>query len=161
VVANFSVLVRKRFLNGSNPTGSLLKIIFCFQGVLFALSLVAIDVWGAARGDIWTQPKVLVVGAIAAFNAIYLLFHARFGSRFPKLDRHWQLHIGCWLSFLVIGLISTVNSPFPMRSLWGQATMGDGLAYWVLIAIFTLSNAGIVAIESRIFRYQLYGLLAG
>ncbi|MEO0949448.1 MAG: O-antigen ligase family protein [Cyanobacteria bacterium J06641_5] len=139
----------------------LLRIGFCFQSFLFILSLMAINAWGSTRGEIWTQPKLLAVSAIAAFNVIYLLFYIRSGLHFPRIDRHWRLQIGCWLAFLSIGLISTLNSPFPIRSLWGQATMGDGLVYWGLMAIFTLSNAGLLAIEPRFFRYQLYGLLAG
>ena len=143
--------------------GIFLKVAFWGQSFLFALSLVAIDVWGSARGAIWTRPKLIVVGAIAAFNLIYLLWRDRLGPKlpFPKLDFHWKLHIGCWLAFLSIGLISTLSSPFPMRSLWGQATMGDGLAYWALIAVFALSNAWLVMAEPSAFRYQLYGLLGG
>ncbi|WP_334739960.1 hypothetical protein [Nostoc sp.] len=37
-------------------------------------------------------------------------------------------------------MISTLTSPEPWRSLFGQEQMGDGLLYWLLIAIFTLSN---------------------
>lgn len=146
-----------------SPTSTRPNVTLSGQSLLFVLSVVAIDSWGATRGEIWTQPKFVAVASIAIFNAIYLLWRYRLGPQLPS-DRpsfQWKLQLGLWTAFLAIGLIATLHSPFPARSLWGQATMGDGLVYWVAIAVFTLSNAWLIALKPQAFRYQLYGLLAG
>ncbi|WP_407883977.1 hypothetical protein [Scytonema sp. NUACC26] len=66
-----------------------------------------------------------------------------------------------WEIFLGVGLISTLTSPFPLRSLLGQEQMGDGLLYWVLIAIFTLSNTLLLRLHPELGRSQLQGLVIG
>ncbi|WP_243146902.1 hypothetical protein [Scytonema sp. UIC 10036] len=39
--------------------------------------------------------------------------------------------------------------------------MGDGLLYWILIAIFTLSNTLLLRLHSELARSQLQGLVIG
>lgn len=39
--------------------------------------------------------------------------------------------------------------------------MGDGLLYWLLIAIFTLSNNLLLKLHPELFRSQLQGLIIG
>ena len=63
--------------------------------------------------------------------------------------------------FLGIGLITTFASPFPWRSLFGQEQMGDGWLYWLLIAIFTLSNNLLLRLHPELARPQLIGLVIG
>ncbi|WP_407884996.1 hypothetical protein [Scytonema sp. NUACC26] len=48
-----------------------------------------------------------------------------------------------------------------MRSLLGQEQMGDGLLYWILIAIFTLSNTLLLRLHPELARSQLQGLVIG
>lgn len=66
-----------------------------------------------------------------------------------------------WQIFLGIALISTIQSPFPLRSLLGQEQMGDGLLYWLLIAIFSLSNNLLIKQHPELARSQLQGLVIG
>ncbi|AFY41642.1 O-antigen ligase [Nostoc sp. PCC 7107] len=66
-----------------------------------------------------------------------------------------------WEIFLGVGLIATLASPFPWRSLFGQEQMGDGLLYWLLIAIFALSNNLLLRQQPQLARSQLQGLVIG
>jgi O-antigen ligase len=109
------------------------------------------------RGEIWTQPKVLVILLICIFNFL-ILWEQRFQLKIPQT---WKFNKLLWEIFLGIGLISTLTSPFPIRSLLGQEQMGDGLLYWVLIAIFTLSNTLLLRLHPELGRSQLQGLVIG
>ena len=127
--------------------------------LLFALSLVLINPWGIQRGDIWTQPKLLAMQLITTCNSWVLLHHQRQGRLTIPLT--WKVGSGFWLLFLGVGLTATLLSPFPLRSLWGQTTLGDGWVYWVLLAAFVLSNALVLHVAPTLLRPQLYGLLIG
>ncbi len=109
------------------------------------------------RGEIWTQPKVFVILLICIFNVL-ILWEERDSLTIPQ---SWNINRLLWEIFLGIGLISTINSPFPLRSLFAQEQMGDGLLYWLLIAIFTLSNNLLIRLHPELFRSQLQGLIIG
>ena len=125
--------------------------------LLFALSVVLINPWGNSRGEIWTQPKIAVVTIIAILN-ICLIFDA---SEAVKISKQWLINLVLWLVFLIIGLLATILSPFPEISLLGQEQMRDGWLYWLLIAIFTLSNSLIIKLYPDLWRSQLQGILFG
>lgn len=126
--------------------------------LLFALSLILINPWGCQRGDIWTQPKLLAMHLITTCNS-WVLLHQRQGSL--TIPPTWKVGLGFWILFLGVGLTATRISPFPMRSLWGQSTLGDGWVYWVLLAAFVLSNALVLRLAPALLKPQLYGLLIG
>ncbi|NJL77667.1 MAG: O-antigen ligase family protein [Richelia sp. RM2_1_2] len=109
------------------------------------------------RGEIWTQPKVFAILLICIFNVL-ILWEERDSLNIPQC---WKINRLLWEIFLGIGLISTITSPFPLRSLFAQEQMGDGLLYWLLIAIFTLSNNLLLRLHPEIFRSQLQGLIIG
>lgn len=125
--------------------------------ILFTLSIVLINPIGSSRGEIWTQPKCLAIALITVLN-LNLLWQNRSSLKIPKsysTVRHlWEL-------YLLIGLISTLLSPFPLHSLFGQDQMGDGFLYWILIATFTLSNTLLLTQQPQQRRSQLHGLLIG
>ena len=125
--------------------------------LLFTLSIILINPWGTSRGEIWTTPKVLIVLLIASLN-LSILWQNRKAIQIPK---SWKINRLLWEIFLGIGLISTLNSPFPFLSLWGQDQMGDGFLYWLLIAIFTLSNSLILKLRPELIRSQVKGILMG
>lgn len=125
--------------------------------LLFSLSIILINPWGASRGSIWTGPKVLALAVIALVN-LAILLEERQDLTVP---RSWRINLMLWALFLGIGLISTLASPFPLRSLFGQEQMGDGLLYWLLIAGFTLSNTLLLRLHPELARSQLQGLLIG
>nr|WP_017743440.1 hypothetical protein [Scytonema hofmannii] len=125
--------------------------------LLFSLSIILINPWGAMRGEIWTQPKVFVILLICIFNFL-MVWEERCELKIPQ---SWKLSKLLWELFLGIGLISTLTSPFPLRSLLGQEQMGDGLLYWILIAIFTLSNTLLLRLHPELARSQLQGLVIG
>ncbi len=77
------------------------------------------------------------------------------------LPRRWKIHLILWGIFLGIGLLSTLLSPFPLRSLFGQEQMGDGWLYWLIIAAFTLSNTLLLRHHEELLRPQVNGLLIG
>ncbi len=128
-----------------------------FYTLLFALSLIVINPWGNSRGDIWTVPKVLVVLLISLLN-LSILWEER---KALTIKKGWFQVAMLWGLFLGIGLLSTLLSPFPLRSLWGQEEMGDGWLYWLIIASFTLSNILLLRLHSELLRPQLQGLLIG
>ncbi|NEP79661.1 MAG: O-antigen ligase family protein [Okeania sp. SIO3B3] len=130
------------------------KIIYT---ILFTLSIVIINPWGNSRGEIWTQPKCFALAIIVIFN-LYLLWKNWETLQIPK---SWFTAKLLWEIFLFIGLISTILSPFPLRSLFGQDQMGDGLLYWLLITTFTLSNTLILRRYPQLLLAQLYGFLIG
>ncbi|MCU0518727.1 MAG: hypothetical protein MUC60_18045 [Oscillatoria sp. Prado101] len=84
--------------------------------LLFSLSIILINPWGASRGSIWTGPKVLALAVIALVN-LAILLEERQDLTVP---RSWRINLMLWALFLGIGLISTLASPFPLRSLFGQ-----------------------------------------
>ncbi|MGB3510880.1 MAG: O-antigen ligase family protein [Microcoleaceae cyanobacterium] len=120
-------------------------------------SIVIINPWGSSRGEIWTQPKCFALAIIVIFN-LYLLWKSWETLQIPK---SWFTAKLLWEIFLFIGLISTILSPFPLRSLFGQDQMGDGLLYWLLIATFTLSNTLVLRLYPQLLLAQLYGFLIG
>ncbi|MCL1475566.1 O-antigen ligase family protein [Argonema antarcticum] len=124
---------------------------------LFVLSIILINPWGSSRGEIWTQPKIFAVILITLLN-LSILWTERFDITIP---RNWKISKLLWEIFLGIGLISTIFSPFPLRSLFGQNEMGDGWLYWLLIAAFTLSNTLVLKYRPSIVHSQLNGLLIG
>ena len=125
--------------------------------LLFSLSIILINPIGTTRGEIWTQPKEFVILLICIFNFL-ILWSERQNLKIP---RSWKVSKLLWEIFLGIGLISTLTSPWPWRSLLGQEQMGDGLLYWLLIAIFTLSNSLLLRLHPELTRSQLQGLVIG
>ncbi|MEH2101289.1 MAG: O-antigen ligase family protein [Nostoc sp.] len=125
--------------------------------LLFSLSIILINPIGAMRGEIWTQPKVFAISLICILNFL-MLWEDRESL---KLTQSWKINRLLWEIFLGIGLISTLANPFPWRSLLGQEQMGDGLLYWLLIAIFTLSNNLLLRLHPELARSQLQGLVIG
>ncbi len=109
------------------------------------------------RGEIWTQPKVFAISLICILNLLILWED----TEHLKLPQSWKINRLLWEIFLGIGLIATVASPFPWRSLLGQEQMGDGLLYWLLISIFTLSNNLLLRLHPELARSQLQGLVIG
>ncbi|MBW4429564.1 MAG: O-antigen ligase family protein [Nostoc desertorum CM1-VF14] len=109
------------------------------------------------RGEIWTQPKVFAISLICILNFLMLWED----KENLKLPQSWKINRLLWEIFLGIGLITTLASPFPWRSLFGQEQMGDGLLYWLLIAIFTLSNNLLLRLHPELARSQLIGLVIG
>ena len=124
---------------------------------LFALSIILINPWGYNRGEIWTYPKIFALLLITILN-ISILSIQKFDI---TLSRNWKISKLLWEIFLGIGLLSTMFSPFPLRSLFGQNEMGDGWLYWLLIAAFTLSNTLVLRHRPSIVRFQVNGLIIG
>ncbi len=125
--------------------------------LLFCLSITLINPWGLSRGEIWTQPKVLVLLLICLVNLL-ILWSERIALNTPQ---SWKISKLLWELFLGIGLLSTLQSPFPLRSLFGQEQMGDGWLYWLLISVFTLSNTLLLRLHPELIPSQLNGLLIG
>jgi O-antigen ligase len=125
--------------------------------LLFSLSIILINPIGTMRGEIWTQPKVFAILLICILNFLYL-WEKRDALKIPQ---SWKISKLLWEIFLGIGLISTLTSPYPLRSLLGQEQMGDGLLYWLLIAVFTLSNALLLRLYPELACSQLQGLVIG
>lgn len=128
-----------------------------FYTLIFCLSIIIINPWGLSRGEIWTQPKILIVLLITLLN-LCILWDEKSALTIP---RSWKISAVLWLPFLATGFISTLNSPFPTISLLGQDQMGDGLLYWLLVATFTLSNTLLLKQHPEIFQAQIRGLLIG
>ncbi|MEG4015324.1 MULTISPECIES: O-antigen ligase family protein [unclassified Microcoleus] len=125
--------------------------------LLFALSIILINPWGSSRGLIWTSPKVLIIWLILGVN-LALLWEQRKALTIP---RQWKISLILWTIFLSIGAISTLQSPFPLTSFFGQDQMGDGWLYWLLIAAFTLSNSLLLTVHPQLINSQFQGLLIG
>ncbi|MEG4323133.1 MULTISPECIES: O-antigen ligase family protein [unclassified Microcoleus] len=125
--------------------------------ILFALSIILINPWGSSRGLIWTSPKVLIIWLIVGVN-LALLWEQR---KALTISRKWKISLILWTIFLSIGAISTLQSPFPLTSFFGQDQMGDGWLYWLLIAAFTLSNSLLLIIQPQLINSQFQGLLIG
>ncbi|MEG3924558.1 MULTISPECIES: hypothetical protein [unclassified Microcoleus] len=125
--------------------------------LLYAFSLILINPWGGSRGEIWTQPKVFVVLLIVLSNLSFLWEE----RKLLTFSRSWKVCLILWGFFLTVGAISTLNSPFPERSFWGQDQMGDGWLYWLLISIFSLTNRLLLKLHPELFGCQIRGLLIG
>ncbi len=125
--------------------------------ILFTLSIILINPWGSSRGLIWTSPKVLIIWLIVGVN-LALLWEQRKALTIP---RQWKISLILWTIFLSIGAISTLQSPFPLTSFFGQDQMGDGWLYWLLIATFTLSNSLLLTVHPQLINSQFQGLLIG
>ncbi len=125
--------------------------------LLYALSIILINPWGSSRGLIWTSPKVFVIWLIVGVN-LALLWEQKKAITIP---RKWKISLILWTIFLSIGAISTLQSPFPLTSFFGQDQMGDGWLYWLLIATFTLSNSLLLTVHPQLINSQFQGLLIG
>ncbi len=125
--------------------------------LLYALSIILINPTGSSRGSIWTSPKVLVIWLIVGVN-LALLWEQRTAL---TISRQWKISLILWTIFLSIGAISTLQSPFPLTSFFGQDQMGDGWLYWLLIAAFTLSNSLLLIVQPQLINSQFQGLLIG
>ena len=123
--------------------------------ILFCFSIILINPFGLDKGLIWTQPKILAVELICILNLFIISCHKLY------LSASWKLAAILWGLFLFIGAIATINSPEPVRSLLGQSTAKDGLLYWGLITLFTLSNALVLKLKPSIAKQQLKGLVIG
>lgn len=125
--------------------------------ILFCLSIVLINPFGIDKGMIWSQPKILAVELICILN----LFIISQNWKRLKFSLIWKLVALLWGIFILIGILATINSFGPMRSLLGQSIAKDGLLYWILITVFTLSNAMVLKLNPGIGRSQLKGLVIG
>ncbi len=125
--------------------------------LLYTISIILINPWGNSRGIIWTSPKVFVIWLIVGVN-LALLWEQR---KALTISRQWKVSLILWTIFLSIGAISTLQSPFPLTSFFGQDQMGDGWLYWLLIAAFTLSNSLLLTVHPQLINSQFQGLLIG
>ncbi|MEC4986272.1 MAG: O-antigen ligase family protein [Oscillatoria sp. PMC 1068.18] len=126
--------------------------------LLYCLSLTIVNPWGLSRGAIWTQPKVLVILVIIGLN-LSLVWEKKSTL---QLSRHWKILASLWGIFLTITLLfSTLLSPYPPYSFWGQNQMGDGWIYWLIVAVFSLSNILVLKHYPELLRPQIKGLLLG
>lgn len=83
---------------------------------------------------------MFVIWLIVGVN-LALLWEQRKALTIP---RQWKISLILWTIFLSIGAISTLQSPFPLTSFFGQDQMGDGWLYWLLIAAFTFAERQIL-----------------
>jgi hypothetical protein len=127
---------------------------------LYALSILAFFPWGATRGDIWTQPKVYVLVAIALTNLAVLLFGHQ-ASTMPPPPPRWRVYGLLWVLFLGAGYLSVSLSPFPDRAFDGQEEMATGWTFWAIVAFTSLSNGGVLRAYPHLLRSQVQGLLIG
>ena len=138
-------------------------------GLLCALSLVAINPWGRPRGEIWTDPKVYAVIALALLSWSVLLVqlvrfimqrlgHGRLSRFYPPPAWGWAAFL--WAAYLGFGLLSVYFSPVKTsNALMPNNEMGDGWVYWAYVAAFVLGNALVLKRFPQLFRAQLYGFL--
>jgi len=82
------------------------------------------------------------------------------GSSFI-LTRSWWLQASLWALFLTASLYTAYASPFSRRAFFGQSELGDGWLYWVLIALFFLSNQLVLQVKPQLFKAQIQGLILG
>ena len=133
-------------------------------GLLCTLSLALINPWGTPRGEIWTDPKVYVVIALAIFTWAVLLVafvEARARRRtLPSPPAAWGWAALLWGTFLGLGLLSVYYSPVrAMNALMPNNEMGDGWVYWAYVAAFVLGNALLLRRFPSLFKPQFYGFL--
>ena len=142
------------------------RLFLTLYAALFALSLILIDPWGGNRGEIWTQPKVTVLGYITLLHLGFLLLtfvRPLFQMRVQAglFAPQWRRATWLWALFLAAGLVSALTSPAGFRSaVQAHLEMGDGWLYYAWLAAFSLSNVLVLRVRPELFRVQLYGLLA-
>ena len=136
--------------------------------LLNVCALVLINPWGMSwflsdtgRAEIWTYPRIFVVGIITVLNCWQIV--TSFVQRNVKSPSNSLCGIFAllWACYLAAAMVSTLFSPFPEHSLFGQFTLGDGFLYWLLIAAFSWSNAVLLKLNPKLFKAQLIGLLIG
>ena len=137
-------------------------------GVLCALSLVLINPWGRPRGEIWTDPKVYAVIALALLTwSILLVLLVWFVLQRPSHGRSrfyppptWGWAALLWAAYLGFGLLSVYYSPVrTSNALMPNNETGDGWVYWAYVAAFVLGNALLLRRFPQLFKAQLYGFL--
>lgn len=130
--------------------------------LLFALSIAAINPFAdpvVSPESVWKNPKILALAAITLLN---LALVARESTKASITMDRWMVAITMlWSVFLAIGTITTVRSPFPIRSLLGHSLIGEGLLFWLLVAIFSVSCLAVFRVDPRVFRAQRNGVLLG
>ena len=141
------------------------RFFLTLYALLFALSVVLIDPWGGNRGEIWTQPKVTVLWYITLLHLGFLLltFVRPPAPANPRanLSPQWRRAAWLWGLFLAAGLVSALFSPAGFAGgVRAHLEMGDGWAYYALLAVFSLSNVLVLRVRPELFRVQLYGVLA-
>lgn len=141
-------------------------------GILTALSLVLINPWGTPRGEIWTDPKVYTLIALALLTWA-VLFGQLLRFVFKRVRSEttppfapppsWGWAALLWLGFLGSGLLTAYYSPIKaINALMANNEMGDGWVYWAWVAAWVLGNALLLRRTPQLFKPQLYGfLLAG
>jgi hypothetical protein len=130
---------------------------FYAYALLFCLSIIALNPFALLRGTIWTQPKIFCVALIVLVH-LFILWQKR--QQVIPL-RGWWYQACAWSIFLAFGLVSTVLSPFPIRSLIGHEITADGLLYWFLMAGFVLTNNLVLKQYPNLLHWQLRGILVG
>lgn len=135
------------------------KLVSYLYGFSFTLSIISINILGANWGEIWADPKLLLLQLIIIFNLLILLRHIK--NNYSSLFMSWKVGLTLWILFLSTGAVSTILSPSSSRSFWGHFSLGDGLFYWFFVAIFIVSNAFVLHLKPKLARYQLCGLLIG
>ena len=125
--------------------------------LLYALSVIAINPWGSAQSAVWTLPKIAVLSVLLLLN-FFVIVRQRHDVQISTV---WRQTAYLWLGLLVIGLFSTIFSPAPRRSLYGQSILADGWLFWVLMAGLILTNALVIRVRPAVFKAQLLGLLIG
>ncbi|MGD1900769.1 MAG: O-antigen ligase family protein [Geitlerinemataceae cyanobacterium] len=138
------------------PTGQ--RFFAIAYAILYAASIVAIFPWGTTRGEIWTDPKLYVLSAIALVNFGLLLFGDR---AVPSPPAHWRWQAGLWVAFSIAGYVTSTLSDYPERALSGEPEIATGAAFWAIAAIASLSNGLVLRAYPQILRSQVCGLLAG
>lgn len=125
--------------------------------LLYALSVVVINPWGTTQSAVWTLPKIVVLVVLLLLNIFVIVRH----RHHVQIDAAWRWAAYLWSGLLATGLISTISSPAPLRSLYGQSVLADGWLFWVLIAGLVLTNALVIRVRPTMFKAQLLGLLLG
>jgi len=120
---------------------------------LFCLLVISINPWGADKGAIWLLPKVAVLFSIILCNIYFL-------KRF-KVSGTWTAIAFLWAIFLGETAITTLKSPFPLRSFWGAPVLGDGWLYWALCGLFFLTNILLLQQQPELKRSQIKGVVIG
>ena len=139
-------------------------------GALCALSVTLINPWGTPRGEVWTDPKVYAVIALALLTwgvllvelvrfVLQRLGHGRVTRFYPPPAWGWAAFL--WALYLGLGLVSVYYSPVrTSNALMPNNEMGDGWVYWAYVAAFVLGNALVLKRFPQLFKPQLYGFLA-
>ncbi|NJM98041.1 MAG: O-antigen ligase family protein [Phormidesmis sp. RL_2_1] len=77
------------------------------------------------------------------------------------VTKQWRQQALAWSVFLTFGLLSTLSSPFPIRSFLGHGITADGWLYWFLLSGFTLTNSLVLQHYHKLFYWQIRGILVG